>query len=94
MGKSVQIPFIERVHASGCHSMGLLMAGGRGAVIKCLFCKTEIENPRTFKGEIVQKFCKKKCRYDYHNRVHREERLFGREIISTYKKFSKLGEND
>lgn len=57
-----------------------------GLMVRCLFCGKVIENPREYEGEIVQKFCSDKCRYDYHNRLKKEERVFAKETISLLRK--------
>jgi ribosomal protein L24E len=36
--------------------------------IQCLYCGKNIPNPRVGKGEILQRFCDKKCRWAYHDR--------------------------
>lgn len=51
-------------------------------MINCLWCKNLIENPREYKGEIIQKFCKDECRWKYHNSIRREEAAFFKQIIS------------
>lgn len=57
-----------------------------GLMVRCLFCQKDIENPRKFRDEIVQKFCSDKCRYGYHNRLKKEERVFVKETISLLRK--------
>jgi hypothetical protein len=61
-------------------------------MVNCLFCQKEIENPRKYKGEVVQKFCSDGHRYNYHNRINKEERDFGREVVLTLKKFPEIKE--
>jgi predicted nucleic acid-binding Zn ribbon protein len=58
-------------------------------MIRCLSCKETIENPREYKGKVIQKFCSDKCRYDYHNRIKREERFFVKEAMSLLRKISR-----
>ena len=55
-------------------------------MIKCLNCKKLIENPRRFRGEIVQKFCSDDCRFRWHNRRKKEKLGFLAEIMSFSKK--------
>ena len=43
-------------------------------MVRCVFCQKEIENPRKYRGEIVQKFCSDGCRHHYHNSLKKEER--------------------
>jgi hypothetical protein len=61
-------------------------------MVKCLFCGRVIENPRKYRDEVVQKFCSDGHRYNYHNRVNKEERDFGKEVVLTLKKFREIRE--
>jgi hypothetical protein len=36
-------------------------------IIYCGYCGKEIINPRVEKGKIVQKFCNRKCKAQFHN---------------------------
>jgi hypothetical protein len=41
----------------------------------CLSCNQEIQKPRVEKGKVIQKFCSRKCRLDYHNAPKRKQNL-------------------
>jgi len=45
-------------------------------MVRCVFCQKEIENPRKYRGEIVQKFCSDGCRHHCHNSLKKESGPF------------------
>jgi hypothetical protein len=52
--------------------------------IQCLYCQKTILNPRIIQGEIVQKFCNKKCKWAYHDRIKTKAhwREFVKKLVS------------
>ncbi len=58
-------------------------------MVRCGFCGKVIEDPREYRGEVVQKFCSKDCRYKYHNAAKKEALAFFKETMSLLKKISK-----
>jgi hypothetical protein len=55
-------------------------------MVRCGFCQKEIENPREYKGEVIQKFCRDRCRYSFHNERKRKDLTLAKEMISIFKK--------
>jgi transposase-like protein len=60
--------------------------------IYCLFCGKEIINPKQFGREVIQKFCSKNCRFNWHNR--RKLEPFTKELTSLLKKYGYAGGKD
>lgn len=60
--------------------------------IECQFCGKEIVNPKEFEGEVVQRFCSKKCRFAWHNR--RKLEPFTKELKALLKKYGYEGNKD
>jgi hypothetical protein len=59
-------------------------------MVECQFCGKEIPAPRMAKGQIIQKFCGPKCRWDYHNRNKLEN--FVKEMKALLEKYGYLRE--
>lgn len=57
-------------------------------MVRCGSCEKVIDNPREYKGEVVQKLCSDGCRYHYHNSLKKEGRAFFKEAMVLLRKFS------
>ncbi|PIX23349.1 MAG: hypothetical protein COZ69_08765 [Deltaproteobacteria bacterium CG_4_8_14_3_um_filter_45_9] len=60
--------------------------------IKCRFCGKEVLTPKEYKGEVVQKFCSKKCRFAWHNR--RKLEPFTKDLMALLERFGYGGGKD
>lgn len=61
-------------------------------MVRCGFCGRGIENPRKYRGEVVQRFCSKICRYKYHNvpRKNIQVNEFAEELFVLLRKYGFL----